>query len=152
VRCGGDASSFSGERRIGTNLATPSQVKLGGGHTWQIDADKGQRCILVTIEKKNLHEKWLAIEGDDFEATASDVTMSDPPSSSAPAARELPPAATGQKKEAACSGPETKAAQEELATVETQLHDVQMQMASLRSREEALKARQQALRDKLGSS
>lgn len=46
------------------NARLTHEVKLGAGHTWQLDTDEGQRCIVATLEKKDLHETWFAIEED----------------------------------------------------------------------------------------
>jgi len=106
-------------------------VKLGGGHAWQLDSDRGQRCILATLEKKALHEQWPSVEAE-------------PPASRDEAACELAaPAAAGK---GAAAAADRESAKKELASVEQELEQVRASMAALRQRLGSLEAKQRELR------
>lgn len=119
-------------------------VKLGAGHNWQMDSDRGQRCILVTLEKKGLHEKWLAIESDMEDGTTEVETQDVRPSpvaSISPAVAAVGPAMSAPEAPLA-----VESARKELAQVEAELLDVKAQISALCNRQASLMSRQKELR------
>lgn len=134
------------------NARLSHDVKLGGGHSWQLDTDRGQRCILVTLEKKNMHEKWLAIEADPLDPAGVSMAVEEVAGTSlGPAVKTVSSDSIGQPPVCAsrvCPSEPfgSSAAERELATVEKELRNVQSQLDDLRCKEQRLKSRQEELK------
>lgn len=139
------------------NARLRHDVKLGGGHSWQLDADRGERCILVTLEKKHLHDKWLAIEADPSDPAGASMVVEVADTSSGPAVKAVRSDVVSQP--AVCAGHAgpsepsgSSAAEQELASVEKELRNVQSQLDDLRCKEQRLKSRQEELKAVIAGS
>merc|ERR1711924_258999 len=57
------------------NARLAFDLKLGGGHLWQIDTEAGQRCILATLEKAKTHEEWHSVEREPADQNAASASV-----------------------------------------------------------------------------
>jgi len=137
------------------------EVKLGGSHTWQLDKENGQRCILATLEKSKLHEMWNAVEQDcPTDASSSAASMQEPMKAQKPEAQQpvAPPAVSDSPQQKSpvkapiASSDSNENVIKELSKVEEDLRKVRAQIDAMRKQEESLLEHQKSLKAKLGQT
>eukprot|EP00929_Paragymnodinium_shiwhaense_P024686 TRINITY_DN1510_c0_g1_i1.p1 TRINITY_DN1510_c0_g1~~TRINITY_DN1510_c0_g1_i1.p1 ORF type:complete len:259 (+),score=60.10 TRINITY_DN1510_c0_g1_i1:121-897(+) len=121
------------------NARLAHSVNVSEGHTWQIDYDEGRRCVVATIEKRKLHEKWLSVEATNGAGSVPNGAVQEEADSVRPSRPQTSNGYTNG------SSIQLLAEQAQLDTVSDELKAVESQLAKLQERRDALKEQQERL-------